>query len=236
MTIRIAVCDDETEDLRREAELIESVLPDNMDWEIDTFSDSDDMLASDKIYQMVFLDVEMGGINGIETAGRIHQKSPRCFIYFITYHENYMDDALNKHAFRFWTKPLSKTRLIYGIQSALKEMRANRTVVTTSEKNRIEIPLRDIIYVYHSNRLTNIITARKEIKTYDTFQNITKQLDRDCFAQTHGSYYVNLNYVTEYNKTDIVCRCNDKEYTVYISKRKYAEFDKKFKKWSSELR
>ena len=40
MTIRIAVCDDETEDLRQEAELIESVLPDNIEWEIDTFSDA----------------------------------------------------------------------------------------------------------------------------------------------------------------------------------------------------
>ena len=117
MTLYIALCDDEKVDLIKERELLENVLSSisyNIKWEIDMFTSSKDMLKSEKIYNLVFLDVEMEGLNGIETAEALHKMSPSILIFFVTHHEDYMDEALNKHAFRFWTKPISKTRLIYG--------------------------------------------------------------------------------------------------------------------------
>lgn len=236
MTLYIALCDDEIEDLKSEEALIKSVLPGDIDWKIDTFSSSNEMLASGRIHQMVFLDVEMDGINGIEAAEKIHQKNPHCLIFFVTHHEDYMDEALNKHAFRFWTKPISKTRLIYGIQSAVREIQTYRKVITvTVAKNIVKIPLTDIVCLYHHDRFTYIITSKQEYRTYDAFHAVTKQLDAGCFAETHGSCYVNLNYVTEYSKTKVKCECEGKQYLLDISKRKYASFEMKFKEWSCGL-
>ena len=235
-TLKIAICDDETSDVQYEKELIESVLPDNIDWVFDIFVSAEDMLKSDNTYNMVFLDVEMEGMNGIETAEILHKKSPATLIFFATHHEDYMDEALNKHAFRFWTKPISETRLMYGIQSAIKEIGAYRkTITVTVAKKAVKIFLKDIIYVYHSNRLTHIVTTNDEIETYDTFQSVTRQLTNDCFFETHASCYVNMNYVSDYNKTDIICTYGKKSYTAFISTRKYSAFNKRFREWSGEL-
>lgn len=240
MALCIALCDDEMTDLINEKNLIEKVMPsvaDNTKFEIDIFTSSQDMLNSNKIYNMIFLDVEMDGLNGIETAETLHKKSPSSLIFFVTHHEDYMDEALDNHAFRFWTKPISETRLAYGIQSAIKRLNTyKRSIAVTVSKKTVKILLKDIIYIYHHNRLTYIVTTNERIETYDTLRSVTEQITDDCFFQTHASCCVNLNYVTDYNKTDIICEYKGKIYKPYISVRKHSAFSKRFREWSGELR
>lgn len=239
MILYIALCDDEMNDLIHEKELIERVIPSvsvAIKWEIDIFVSSKDMLNSDKIYNMVFLDVEMDGLNGIKTAEALHKKSPATLIFFVTHYEDYMDEALDNYAFRFWTKPISETRLVYGIQSAIRRIAHNkRNIVVTVAKKKIRILVKDIIYICHNDRFTHIVTTNGTIETYDTLQNVVKQLTDEYFIATHASCYVNLNYVSDYNKTDIICEYNGKIYKPYISTRKYSAFNKRFREWSGEL-
>ncbi len=239
MVLNIAICDDEMTDLIQEKELIEGVLPsvsNTIKWEIDTFTSSKDMLNTNKIYNMVFLDVEMDGLNGIATAEALHKKSPSSLIFFVTHHEDYMDEALDNHAFRFWTKPISETRLVYSIQSAIKKLSTyKRNIAVTVAKKAVKILLKDIIYIYHNNRLTYIVTTNGTIETHDTFQSVIEQITDECFVETHASCYVNLNYVSDYDKTDIICEYDGKIYKPYISTRKYSAFNKRFREWSGEL-
>ncbi len=148
MTLYIALCDDEMADLIQEKELVERALTSfspNIQWEIDIFLSSRDMLDSEKTYNMIFLDVEMDGLNGIDTAEALHKKSPVSLIFFVTHHEDYMDRALNNHAFRFWTKPISEARLLYGLQSAIQKLdQYRRSITVTSAKKTVKIPLKDI--------------------------------------------------------------------------------------------
>lgn len=239
MILNIALCDDEMTDLIQEKELLEKVLPSvssTIKWDIDIFTSSEDMLKSNKTYNMVFLDVEMDGLNGIVTAEELHKKSPSALIFFVTHHEDYMDEALDNHAFRFWTKPISETRLVYSIQSAIKRLNTyKKSISVTVAKKTVKIILKDIVYICHNNRLTYIVTINETIETYDTLQNVAKQLTDECFVETHASCYVNLNYVSDYDKTDIICEYDGKIYKPYISKRKYSAFNKRFREWSGEL-
>lgn len=237
--IHIAICDDEMNDLMQSKELIESVLPsvlNNTPWSLDTFTSSKDMINSDKIYNMVFLDVEMDGLNGIKTAEALHRKSPATVIFVVTHHEDYMDEALDNHAFRFWTKPMNRVRLERSIQSAIKKINDSRKTITViSSKKSIQIPLKDIIYIYHNNRLSHVVTTENEIETYDTFKSIKEQLPDEYFIATHASCCVNLNYVVNYSKTDIVCEHDGKTYDPYIARRKYEAFNKRFREWSGDV-
>ena len=233
----IAICDDETEDLELERTLLER----NMtavcaEWELDTFTSSKDMLNSPKTYNMVFLDVEMDGLNGIKTAESLHRKNPQCLIFFVTHHEDYMDEALDNHAFRFWTKPINEDRLLYSLKSAVKRIEHERAAVTvTSGKRKVKILVKNIIYVYHSGRLTHIVTTDGTVETYDTFRSVIKQLSDEFFTETHGSCYVNMNYVFDYNRDEIICEHDGTLYRPLLSVRKYAVFNKRFREWSGGL-
>ena len=239
MTIYIAICDDEIKDLNYEKELIKKALLSavkDIRWEIDTFLSPKDMLNSSKTYNMIFLDVEMDGINGIETAEALHKKSPVSLIFFVTHHEDYMDAALNEHAFRFWVKPIDETRLVYGIETAVNRiLEYKKSISVTVSKKTVKILVTNIMYIYHESRRTHIVTTNGIIDTYDTFQSVVAQLPGESFFMTHASCCVNLKYVSYYDKKDIICEYNGKTYKAYISARKYSAFNKRFREWSCDL-
>ena len=71
--MRAAICDDEQACLEAEEKLIkEAFMQKDINCGIDLYKTPDELLASDIKYDMIFLDVEMKGMNGIETADKIH--------------------------------------------------------------------------------------------------------------------------------------------------------------------
>ena len=127
MTLRIALCDDDSAALRDELRLIGSVLEEKgIDGEIDTYKHPIELLDSHTVYDLIFLDIEMDELSGIETAEKIRKNNKSSLIFFVTNYEAYLDDAFNQRAFRFWTKPLNRRKLAYGIDSALREMSRDR--------------------------------------------------------------------------------------------------------------
>lgn len=236
--LSIAVCDDNPEDLIQTVSLLEQVLPRFEEkYTIQTFSDAETLLSSHQKFLIVFLDIEMEGINGIKTAESIHRNNRDCLIFFVTNHEDYMDSALNKHAFRFWTKPINRARLIYGIESAILEIGSKLEGITVLVgKESVRISVHEIINVYHQDRYTLINTTNGEIKTYGTYKSVASQLKQSYFIETDKSCTVNMNYVSDYTKKGIVCSYDGKDYEASFSRRKYKAFDDRFKKWSGEKR
>ncbi len=177
----------------------------------------------------------MKTMTGIEAADAIHREYKNTLIFFVTNYEGYMDEALNKHAFRFWVKPLNYQRLLYGIESAIRELKAVKaSLCITASKQTLNIPVQDIIYVYAKDKRTCVVTTDGEFDVREPFKNILKRLDADCFCVPHASYCVNLAYVTGYTHSDVTLKYKDNRYTAYMSKRKYSEFSSGFMKWAGE--
>ena len=231
--MRAAICDDEQACLEAEEKLIkEAFMQKDINCGIDLYKTPDELLASDIKYDMIFLDVEMKGMNGIETADKIHSKNKNTLIFFVTNYEGYMDEALNKHAFRFWTKPINPQRLLYGIESAIKEIESVREYLdVTVDKKPIRILMKDIIFAYAKNKETEIITIDEEIKVREPFKYICARLSKEYFCSSHASYIINMDYVVRYTSSEVICRYKDKYYTAYMSKRRYSLFGKRFIEW-----
>ena len=234
MTLKIAICDDDRNALLQEASIIKSVLEEKgIEHIIKVYLSPKELLKSGIMYNIVILDVEMDGLNGIQTAEIIREDNKNCLIFFVTNHEAYLDDALNQHAFRFWTKPLDRHKLMYGIESGIREIdNSEHRLTVTIGFDKVKMSTRNIIYMYAQDRRLHIVTTKGEIITNDTFETICNQLnDSIHFCEPHRSYMVNLEYVRNYDKDTIFCVYKDKEHKVYLSRRKYDYFNKRFVEW-----
>ncbi len=80
------------------------------------------LLQSDTVYDIIFLDIEMAEMDGISLAEKISITNKSCLFFFVTNYEAYFDNASNVRPFRFWTKPIDRRRLVYGIDSAIQEL------------------------------------------------------------------------------------------------------------------
>lgn len=234
--MRIAICDDNQIDINKERMQITEVMQEmNIDNEITEYTHPLDLINSDKEFDIIFLDVEMADANGLKVAQAIRGKNRRCLMFFVTNYENYMDAALDEYAFRFWVKPINKQRLKQGIESAIKRMEGfYRAIEVNINRIKTNIEIRKIIYICADSKKTRLVTTEGEYLLSEPFKVIKGAINSYFFYEPHSSYYVNLNYVNTYNHTTVMCISGNKEYEIYMSRRKYADFNKYFINWMGD--
>jgi len=160
--------------------------------------------------EVVFLDVEMPVMSGIECAKKIADIDPRTVIIFATAHEDYMPEAFEVYAFDYLVKPFRLQRLeqtldrIKGIgrfKHEVYENKAARSANTLQKlmiRNKEGISLvdtREIILIQREDRTTAIYTAQDRFVTSDSLGDIEQKLDGSVFLRCHKSYIININYI-----------------------------------------
>ena len=184
----------------------------------------------------MFLDIEMEEMDGITLAEKISAKKKNCLFFFVTNYEAYCDNASNLRPFRFWTKPIDRRRLNYGIESAVKELyKNNQFIYVTVNSEKVQIFISNIIYIYVQNKKTHIITTKGEIVVNVPYQTVFEQIkDYTNFFEPYRGYCINFSYVKKYDKDKICCGDEMMDYEIYLSRRKQEEFQKNFAKWIGE--
>jgi DNA-binding LytR/AlgR family response regulator len=226
MEMRIAICDDELNALKQTHNVVEDVFNEmQLKYFIDEYTDADEMLQNKKQYDMIFLDIELKnpGKNGVWAAKIIKRYNPDCIIIFTTNHEEYIDEVIEKYAFRYWSKPIDAYRLKNSIIPILERM---QTIILElyESKRTIEIPFRNIIYITPQDKNCKVVTITGEYIIADSYKNVKGRFPTKNFCECHGSYCVNLHYVDKYTKLEVQLAYKSKKYSVHMSRRQYANF------------
>jgi len=154
---------------------------------------------------IVFMDVDMPVMNGIEAAGCIIESLPNTRLVFCTAHSKYMPDAFELYATDYLIKPFKTDRVRQTIRRIHKEQVKKRTspVKTIMLKNRegmTFLPVNEILMVYRENRVTNIITADAVNAVHTTSESlgdIWKRLEGGDFFKSHRAYIINMSAITK---------------------------------------
>ncbi|MBQ7797278.1 MAG: response regulator transcription factor [Lachnospiraceae bacterium] len=225
--IRVAICDDDREyGSWLEAE-VRKVF--GAGTEVYGYSSGEDYLVDvDMMHELIFLDVEMPGIDGIETAARIRKENRNAVLIFISGVRNPTPDSFKVAPYRYLLKSFSNEELeqeLQEIYSETKRVFADDYLVCEKDGHSIRVKLLDILYI-------SIVRGGCEIHTYDGHMDggfvreklavLAEKLESKDFAQAHNSYLVNLRNVDSFSKTEVVLK--DKT-VLAISRSKYGEFE-----------
>ena len=119
---------------------------------IDTYSSGEELLMVNKRYDIVFLDIQMDGINGIDTAKALRQKTEDTVLIFITGIKEYVFDAFDVAAFHYLIKPIEELKFSLVYEKAILEVRKKKQhnigqlFVKTRSRN-VTLEQRDILYI-----------------------------------------------------------------------------------------
>lgn len=194
--MNIAICDDETEyanDIR--VHLNQYSSEHGLTFDIYDFNSGEEILASNTVFDIAFLDIEMDGINGIEVGRELQKANPDLVLIYVTAYNHYLDDALDLGITRFFDKPIDSQRFYEGMDKAISKIDNTelRFYLKDSNKGVVTVRSKDIIFVEIIGRKTKIHTKSHEYLSKDGIKVWKARLNKSYFEIPHNSYIIKSN-------------------------------------------
>ncbi len=198
--MKIAICDDQQIFIDRFTDLITE-----KDAEIYTFNSGDELLKSNIIFDIVLLDIEMPGTDGLSIAAQLSKLCKRTLLLFITSHREYSTKGYEFRAFRYVLKSEPDEFVKRNIQDAIDEYRNYYFNITVNYKGEIaKVLATSIIYIESFGHTIIIHTMDKEYKSQNKFKDIHELLKSHGFIQCHKSYIINMRYIESIEKNSCI--------------------------------
>ena len=218
--LNIAICDDDLLVGHGAQNEIQKILQNNrLEHSIFLFQSGSNLLDAG-FFDIVFLDIEMAGLNGIEAAEKMRLMGYNSRIIFLTSHKKYIFSAFDVSASHYLLKPLDTQKLEKVLLKIIQELTAETeyclTVKCGTQIHRI--PFSQIKFVEVFGRKITLHTNHKVFTFNGRLDELAKSFP-NCFFRCHKSYLVNLALVIKYDKE--AANLNSGE-SVPIARRKYA--------------
>ena len=208
MEIKIAVCDDE----HQQTEYIKMLVSrwaseNNITAATEMFDSAENFKAvwsESQAFDILLLDIEMGGQNGIELAREIRRSDTKLAIIFITGFVDYMPEGYDVSALHYLIKPVREDKLFEVLDKAQKSLtQMNKSLVLMIDGAVHRLPLAEIRYIEAQNHYIIIKTLSREYRVKMNLSEAQKSLD-DSFFRCQRSFIVNLRFVYKITRTVIV--------------------------------
>lgn len=230
--INILICDDNKNITDEVYKLLKDIeFKSKNEFIIDIENRGDFILSSNKSYDIAIVDIEMPGVNGLKLSEKLKELNSDAIVIVLTSFQNYLDNAMRIHVFRYLSKPIDKNRFYENFNDALNEYKfLNKSINVIFEDEVHHIKTKDILYFENLKYGSQIHTKRGTFRTNkkaDDWLYILNQYD--SFEYSYKGILVNLQNVIDFDKNYVFIRKSDSEILkVYISQRKYGNFKKSF--------
>ena len=203
--MRISVCDDE-ELFRIEFKNVLDKALVNVDYDIDTFSGGSSLYEAflKEPFDLVFLDIEMPGIDGITLAKRLRAISENVHIVFLTSHIEYALEGYEVNALRYLVKPVDMNKLGEVLKYVQDKKNNSRQIMIREDGEDIVIDISDIIYMESMDKNVRIVTSKREYVTRYNISDYEEELKNSGFLRIHRGYLISLSKVKKIVKNDVV--------------------------------
>lgn len=146
-------------------------------------------------FDIIFLDIYMNELSGIETAARIRKSDKRCPIVFITTSPDHALESYRAQAVDYILKPVEQGALTALFEQILQSCTDRPMLKITADRKKKEIPLEDILYVSVNDKTCHVHTADEVFTAYTTIEELNRQLGSFPFLRCHQSFIVNMDYI-----------------------------------------
>lgn len=206
--LRIAICDDEKSQLN----LLKNILSIHLDlkgidYKIYEFNSGENLLDSitEEDYDIIFSDIEMANIDGIETAKNIRLHNKKSIIIFVTAYPDFVFQGYEVKAFNYILKPYKPEKIGQVLDSALDELDhiQDKFYIVESKSKSEKINLSNTYYFTSDKRKVKAVTFTGDVDFYDKLDDLEGNLP-SFFVRIHQRYLININFVSSVESNNLI--------------------------------
>lgn len=223
--MRILICDDDILIIEQLQKYLEAYFGSNhlKCPRIDSFTSGNALLADKDKKDLVFLDIEMPGMNGIYVGNELKKANKNVIIFVVTSYSEYLDEAMRFHVFRYLSKPLDKQRFFRNMKDALTYYNTMTAKVPVETRQGVfAFPASRIIAIEAQGRKVIVHTSQQDFISVHNMDYWLEQLPKNSFFQTHRSFIINFEHIVDFDHSTI--HLSNPQITAYLTRRKYSSF------------
>lgn len=197
--IKIGICDDEEvfrEQLKGKLELFFE--KNDLQYEVREYSSAGEFMACEEQTDLLFLDIEMEGISGIQLKDYL-QAEGNVRIIFVTSHMEGMQEAFGRNVYGFLEKPVDMDRLEKYLGRVLEDIKAEELLVIEGSQGKIVINAKDIYYFESDDKYSHMVSTNGKTFCSVGMRQLEELLGGKDFFRCHKSYLVNLKNISDIN-------------------------------------
>ncbi len=227
--MQIAVCDDEKEIRDLFAQKIRKLYPGAG---LLLYESGEELLLSDEEPDILLLDIQMPGKNGMETAKELRRKNKQVIIIFLTALDDFVFEAFDVGAFHYLVKPFDDRKFAEVLHNATEQSKNRKKpempslLINTGGKH-ITVNLEDLVYAEVFDRKLILHTMDAEIEYYGKMKELEEKVGNEFF-RTHRSYLVNFGFIRKYDATTVYLEKGQ----ALMAKRKYQKFVEQYLRYN----
>ena len=189
----VAICDDEMifrEELR--SVLVTYKAERRLHIDIYLYSSGEALLSTSKAFDMVFLDYQMPGMDGMEVARELRRRNLTCSIVFVTSYPEFVFEAFEVQPYRFLCKPVAAEQIETLMTGFIREQKRLAPITVMVDGEQVVIQSKDILYVEGDGKYCIIRTMKETYNSSKTLAQVHALLPQHCFYRSHKSFVLNL--------------------------------------------
>lgn len=239
--IRIAVVDDDQQEINKNADMISEFFSQKqIEYQISELYSGESLLECNEEYDIIFLDIQMNGLDGIETAQRFRTEHKQTALFYVTSYADYILKSMTLHPFAFIVKPVEKSIVYQNLQDYLDYISESRIEKENEyfrlqhENHWLTISVNEICYFhYMENRIIDVITASGKYQIKNNLSKLYETLNHRIFLMPQQSFIVNIRQIEKVDGKNkaLIMKNGD---VILIARRKYAEFFNLLNQYLSE--